>query len=87
MTPYLPVLLPPHTPDGCALRVVARARELVDQDTPIDAACHIVIREDQLDEVQRINGDATASSRRPLRPEVARFVDCVSDTVFLCGVP
>ncbi|MFD9659974.1 MerR family transcriptional regulator, partial [Streptomyces mirabilis] len=30
-------------------------RELVDQGTPIEAACRIVILEDQLEEAQRIN--------------------------------
>ncbi|KUL49485.1 MULTISPECIES: MerR family transcriptional regulator [unclassified Streptomyces] len=39
------------------LRVAARARELVDQGTPIEAACRIVILEDQLEEAQRINAD------------------------------
>ncbi|MET7458636.1 MerR family transcriptional regulator, partial [Streptomyces sp. NPDC005574] len=33
----------------------ARARELVDQGTPIEAACRIVILEDQLEEAQRLN--------------------------------
>ncbi|MGW5852366.1 helix-turn-helix domain-containing protein [Streptomyces sp. NPDC055254] len=37
------------------LRIAARARELVDQGTPIDAACRIVILEDQLEEARRIN--------------------------------
>ncbi len=37
------------------LRLAARARELVDQGTPIDAACRIVILGDQLEEAQRIN--------------------------------
>ncbi|MEW2045734.1 MerR family transcriptional regulator, partial [Streptomyces sp. NPDC005476] len=37
------------------LRIAARARELVDQGTPIDAACRIVILEDQLEEAQRLN--------------------------------
>ncbi|MFI6340864.1 MerR family transcriptional regulator [Streptomyces sp. NPDC050535] len=37
------------------LRIAARARELVDQGTPVDAACRIVILEDQLQEAQRIN--------------------------------
>ncbi|WP_410094863.1 helix-turn-helix domain-containing protein, partial [Streptomyces sp. wa22] len=32
------------------LRIAARARELVDQGTPIEAACRIVILEDQLEE-------------------------------------
>ncbi|MEV0505695.1 MerR family transcriptional regulator [Streptomyces spectabilis] len=37
------------------LRIAARARELVDQGTPIESACRIVILEDQLEEAQRIN--------------------------------
>ncbi|MFE3243339.1 MerR family transcriptional regulator, partial [Kitasatospora indigofera] len=32
-----------------------RARDLVDQGTPIEAACRIVILEDQLEEALRIN--------------------------------
>ncbi|MFI0151554.1 helix-turn-helix domain-containing protein [Streptomyces lydicus] len=50
------------------LRIAARARELVDAGTPIDAACRIIILEDQLEEAQRINEDlhtrgATSSQR------------------------
>jgi hypothetical protein len=37
------------------LRIAARARELVDAGTQIEAACRIVILEDQLEEAQRIN--------------------------------
>jgi DNA-binding transcriptional MerR regulator len=37
------------------LRIAARARELVDSGTPIEAACRIVILEDQLEEAQRLN--------------------------------
>jgi DNA-binding transcriptional MerR regulator len=37
------------------LRLAARARELVDQGTPLDAACRIIILEDQLEEALRIN--------------------------------
>ncbi|CAM5602302.1 MerR family transcriptional regulator OS=Streptomyces aurantiogriseus OX=66870 GN=GCM10010251_28000 PE=4 SV=1 [Streptomyces aurantiogriseus] len=37
------------------LRIAARARELVDRGTPIEAACRIVVLEDQLEEAQRIN--------------------------------
>ncbi|MET9470394.1 MerR family transcriptional regulator [Streptomyces sp. NPDC006544] len=37
------------------LRIATRARELVDQGTPIEAACRIVILEDQLEEAQRLN--------------------------------
>ncbi|MFF7265707.1 MerR family transcriptional regulator [Streptomyces sp. NPDC008159] len=39
------------------LRVAARARELVDQGTPIEAACRIVSLEDQLDAALRVNQD------------------------------
>ncbi|UYQ66151.1 MerR family transcriptional regulator [Streptomyces peucetius] len=37
------------------LRIAARARELVDAGTPIEAACRIIILEDQLEEARRIN--------------------------------
>ncbi|WP_073948334.1 MerR family transcriptional regulator [Streptomyces kebangsaanensis] len=37
------------------LRIATRARELVDQGTPIEAACRIIVLEDQLEEAQRIN--------------------------------
>ncbi|WP_214414715.1 helix-turn-helix domain-containing protein [Sphaerisporangium fuscum] len=37
------------------LRLAARARELVDQGTPIEAACRIIVLEDQLAEALRIN--------------------------------
>ena len=37
------------------LRLAARARELVDQGTALEAACRIIILEDQLEEAQRIN--------------------------------
>jgi len=37
------------------LRIAARARELVDQGTALDAACRIIILEDQLAEARRIN--------------------------------
>ncbi|WP_228978189.1 helix-turn-helix domain-containing protein [Streptomyces sp. DH12] len=39
------------------LRVAARARELVDQGTPIEAACRIIILEDDLAEALRINDE------------------------------
>ena len=39
------------------LRIAARARELVDKGTPIEAACRIVILEDQLEDAQRINAE------------------------------
>ena len=37
------------------LRLAARARALVDQGTPLEAACRIIILEDQLEEALRQN--------------------------------
>ena len=37
------------------LRLAARAREMVDQGMPLDAACRIIILEDQLQEALRQN--------------------------------
>jgi DNA-binding transcriptional MerR regulator len=37
------------------LRLAARARAMVDAGTAIDAACRIIILEDQLEEAQRLN--------------------------------
>jgi DNA-binding transcriptional MerR regulator len=37
------------------LRLAARARELLDAGTPLDAACRIIILEDQLQEARRLN--------------------------------
>ncbi|MEV5457558.1 MerR family transcriptional regulator [Streptomyces cellulosae] len=45
------------------LRIAARARELVDQGTPIEAACRIVIPEGQLEEAMRINEELRAQDR------------------------
>jgi len=39
------------------LRIAARARELVDQGTALEAACRIIILEDQLAEAQAINAE------------------------------
>lgn len=39
------------------LRLAARARELVDQGTALEAACRIIILEDQLQEALRINAE------------------------------
>ncbi|KIF71771.1 MerR family transcriptional regulator [Streptomyces sp. AcH 505] len=44
------------------LRVAARARELVDQGTPIEAACRIVILEDQLEDALRLNDELRRSA-------------------------
>ncbi|WP_030257236.1 MerR family transcriptional regulator [Streptomyces violens] len=46
------------------LRIAARARELVDQGTPVEAACRIVILEDQLEEAQRINEELRNAAPR-----------------------
>ena len=48
------------------LRIAARARELVDHGTPVEAACRIVILEDQLEEALRINAEyGAAESANP----------------------
>jgi DNA-binding transcriptional MerR regulator len=39
------------------LRLAARVRELLDQGTALDAACRIVVLEDQLDEARRLNAE------------------------------
>jgi DNA-binding transcriptional MerR regulator len=41
------------------LRLAARARELLDQGTPLDATCRIIILEDQLAEALRLNNTQT----------------------------
>lgn len=43
------------------LRLAARAREMVNQGTPIDAACRIIILEDQLHEAQQRNAELKPS--------------------------
>ncbi|MDQ1040117.1 DNA-binding transcriptional MerR regulator [Streptomyces sp. V3I8] len=47
------------------LRIAARARELVDQGMPVEAACRIVILEDQLEEARRINAEHHRAVREP----------------------
>ncbi|MEV7729085.1 MerR family transcriptional regulator [Streptomyces sp. NPDC087917] len=49
------------------LRIAARARDLVDQGTSVEAACRIVVLEDQLEEAQRINTEQhrAAESSKP----------------------
>ncbi|MFI6437341.1 MerR family transcriptional regulator [Streptomyces sp. NPDC050759] len=44
------------------LRIAARARELVDQGTPVEAACRIITLEDRLAEALRVNEEMR---RRP----------------------
>ena len=39
------------------LRIAARARELVDDGTALEAACRIIILEDQLEEARRLNAE------------------------------
>ncbi|MFI9414705.1 helix-turn-helix domain-containing protein [Nocardia gamkensis] len=55
------------------LRIAARARELVDQGTPLEAACRIIILEDQLTEALErnaaLNQDPTDASNRRLRDQ------------------
>ncbi|MFL6120034.1 helix-turn-helix domain-containing protein [Actinophytocola sp.] len=43
------------------LRMAARVRELVNQGTPIDAACRIITLEDQLHEAQQRNSELQSS--------------------------
>jgi hypothetical protein len=54
------------------LRVVARARELVDLGTSIETSCRLILLEDQLEEAQRANAEYRRAAgwriRRP-RPE------------------
>ncbi|MFG2227733.1 MerR family transcriptional regulator [Streptomyces sp. NPDC048644] len=47
------------------LRIATRARELVDQGTAVEAACRIVILEDQLEEAQRINEELRTHGTTP----------------------
>ncbi|HEY6795681.1 MAG TPA: MerR family transcriptional regulator [Kineosporiaceae bacterium] len=51
------------------LRLAGRARELVDAGTPLDAACRIIILEDQLQEALRINAQLHARSPEPPAPQ------------------
>ena len=39
------------------LRLAARVREMVDRGTALEAACRIVVLEDQLEEARRINAE------------------------------
>ncbi|NKZ04295.1 MerR family transcriptional regulator [Actinomadura latina] len=49
------------------LRLAQRARDLVDQGTPLEAACRIIILEDQLAEAKSINAQLRreGATRRP----------------------
>jgi DNA-binding transcriptional MerR regulator len=46
------------------LRLAARARELVDNGTSLEAACRIIILEDQLAEALRINAERQAQDEK-----------------------
>ncbi|MET8082437.1 MerR family DNA-binding transcriptional regulator, partial [Micromonospora sp. NPDC005237] len=45
------------------LRLAARAREMVDQGTALEAACRIIILEDQLEEALRQNQNQQHGTR------------------------
>ncbi|WP_040839784.1 MerR family transcriptional regulator [Nocardia brevicatena] len=59
------LFIPQRSPGGhrrysrYQLRLAARARELIDQGTPLDAACRIIILEDQLAEALELNAKRT----------------------------
>ncbi|MGW0366626.1 helix-turn-helix domain-containing protein [Streptomyces sp. NPDC002990] len=46
------------------LRIAARARELVDAGTSLDAACRIIALEDQLEEALRLNEEMSRRQDR-----------------------
>ncbi|MEW2547475.1 MerR family transcriptional regulator [Streptomyces sp. NPDC047002] len=50
------------------LRIAARARELVDGGTPVEAACRIIILEDQLEEALRLNEELRRGAEGDRRP-------------------
>lgn len=47
------------------LRLACRARDLVDQGTPVEAACRIIALEDRLEEALRVNEELRASAAAP----------------------
>ena len=53
------------------LRIASRARDLVDAGTPIDAACRIIILEDQLEEALRLNEQHLRGSGSDIAPQAA----------------
>ena len=69
------LLVPQRSPGGhrrysrYQLRLAARVRALVDEATGLEAACRIVILEDQLDEARRINTEHEAHNDRPEEPK------------------
>ncbi|BCJ33952.1 hypothetical protein Athai_14550 [Actinocatenispora thailandica] len=65
-------LLNPHRSEGghrrysrYQLRLAARTRALVDEGTAIDAACRIIVLEDQLAEAQRLNRQYQQDTDQP----------------------
>jgi hypothetical protein len=67
------LLTPQRSPGGhrrysrYQLRIAARARTLVDQGTPLEAACRIIVLEDQLTEALELN--AQLSRQDPPAPD------------------
>ncbi|MFJ9813534.1 MerR family DNA-binding transcriptional regulator [Streptomyces sp. NPDC101158] len=53
------------------LRIAARARELVDQGTPNEAACRIIVLEDPCEEAQRINAEYRRAAEAAKPPAAA----------------
>jgi DNA-binding transcriptional MerR regulator len=53
------------------LRLAARARQLVDQGTALEAACRIIVLEDQLDEARRVNAELRENPSPSTRPASA----------------
>ncbi|MEY7981032.1 MerR family transcriptional regulator [Streptomyces pilosus] len=49
------------------LRLAARARELIDQGTPVDAACRIISLEERLEQAERANEELRARAAGPAR--------------------
>lgn len=47
------------------LRLASRARDMVDQGTPIEAACRIISLEDRLDEALRVNEELRRTTDGP----------------------
>lgn len=71
----LRLFVPQRSPGGhrrysrYQLRLAARARQLVDAGTPLDAACRIIVLEDQLEEALRLNAEMQARAPQPPEPE------------------
>ena len=53
------------------LRLAARARQLVDQGTPLEAACRIIVLEDQLDEALRLNAELQQRHQASRSPQAS----------------